>query len=235
MKIFKKKIEKQKKKGKLIVIDGIDGSGKTTQKELLKKELELNGFQTETLHFPRHGEPTAFLVDKYLKGDFGDLNPYATSVLYAVDRFEASETIKVWLEEGKIVLLDRYVSANAGHQGGKIKDEIERMKFFKWLDNLEYSIFNLPKPDLNIILSMPYMTAYKLIEQRKSTGSHIDTIHEKSLTHLRLAEEVFAQIARIFPNTKMISCVEDKNILSEQEIHNKVWELVRRIALKDLK
>jgi dTMP kinase len=229
---FGKKISKSL--GKLIVIDGIDGSGKSTQRELLKQELELNGFKTESIHFPRHGQPTAFLVDEYLKGKYGEVNAYAGSIFYAIDRFDAKEQIQTWLNQGKIVLSDRYVTANAGHQGCKIADEAERLKFFKWLDNLEYNIFGLPKPDLNIVLNMPYMTAHKLIQSRKSEENWIDSVHEKNLTHLRLAQNVYLQIAQLFPNTKIVECVEGKNLLSQNVVHNQVWELVRRIAIKDL-
>jgi dTMP kinase len=102
------------------------------------------------------------------------------------------------------------------------------------LDNLEYNIFGLPKPDLNIVLNMPYMTAHKLIQSRKSEENWIDSVHEKNLTHLRLAQNVYLQIAQLFPNTKIVECVEGKNLLSQNVVHNQVWELVRRIAIKDL-
>jgi len=217
------------------VLDGIDGSGKSTQFDLLKKELELSGFAVEVIKFPRHGKPTAFMVDEYLKGSYGELNSYAASIFYATDRFDASSTIKNWLEEGKIVLSDRYVVANAGHQGSKIKDPAERLKFFKWLDNLEYNIFGIPKPDLNIILNMPAMNAFGLLRGRKGKADHKDNMHEINLTHLRQAQEAYVQIARLFPSTKMVECLVGKDVLSPKEIHNKVWELVRRIALKDFK
>ena len=224
---------KASKPGKLIVIDGIDGSGKSTQLDLLKQELEVNGFKTESIHFPRHGQPTAYLVDEYLKGKYGEVNAYAGSIFYAIDRFDAKAQIQEWLKQGKIVLSDRYVTANAGHKGCKILEEAERLKFFKWLDNLEYNIFGLPKPDLNIILNMPYMSAHKLISARKTKNNHFDNLHETNLTHLRLAQNVYLQIAQLFPNTKIVECVEGKNILSQSATHNQVWELVRRIALKD--
>lgn len=229
---FRRK-KKSKPYGKLIVLDGIDGSGKSTQLEMLKDELVKSGFETETIHFPRHGEPTAYLVDQYLKGAYKDLNAYAASIFYAVDRFAASAQIKKWLEEGKLVLSDRYVIANAAHQGCKIGDLVERLKFFKWLDNLEHKIFGLPKPDLNIILNMPYLSAHKLLNLRKTKPDHIDKVHQKSLTHLRLAQAVYLQIAELFPNTKLVEGVEGNNLLPPLEIHNKVWDLVRRIALKD--
>lgn len=230
---FRRK-KRQKPRGKLIVLDGIDGSGKSTQLLLLENTLKAEGFAVEKIHFPRHGAPTAFLVDQYLKGAYKDLNPYAASIFYAVDRFDASSVIKNWLSEGKIVISDRYVTANAGHQGCRIVDEAERLKFFKWLDHLEHHIFGLPKPDLNVILNMPYLPAHKLLNSRSSLKEKKD-IHEKSLTHLRLAQGVYLQLAQLFPNTKLVECVEGKNILPPQEVHNKVWELVRRIALKDIK
>ena len=234
MKLPFRKKKKAKPYGKLIVIDGIDGSGKSTQLEILEKELKANGFEVEKIHFPRHGQPSAFMVDQYLKGAYVEVNPYAASIFYAQDRFEESPAIRKWLGEGKIVLCDRYVTANAGHQGCKINDETERLKFFKWLDNLEYNIFALPKPDLNIILNMPYLSAHKLLASRQQVKAKKD-IHETNLTHLRLAQSVYLQIARLFPNTKMVECVQEKKVLTQVEIHNKVWELVRRIALKDFK
>lgn len=233
MKLSFAKKSKQVNLGKLIVIDGIDGSGKSTQLELLKQELEVNGFKTETIHFPRHGQPTAYLVDEYLKGYYGEVNAYAGSIFYAVDRFDAKAQIKEWLQAGKMVLSDRYVTANAGHQGCKLLEEAERLKFFKWLDNLEYNIFGLPKPDLNIILNMPYMSAHQLIQSRKSKDNWADSMHEKNLTHLRLAQNVYLQIAQLFPNTKIVECMVGKSILPAGEIHNSIWELVRRIVLKD--
>ncbi len=233
MKFAFRKKKKTKPQGKLIVIDGIDGSGKSTQLELLRQELQLAGHKTEAIKFPRHSQVTAYFVDEYLKGLYGDLNPYAASIFYAIDRFEASRTIKNWLEDGKIVLSDRYVVANAGHQGSRISDAAERLKFFKWLDNLEYNIFGIPKPDLNIILNMPAMTAHRLLKNRRTDEKHTDNMHQRSLTHLRQAQESYVQIAKLFPNTKMIECLVGKNVISSTEIHNKAWELVRRIALKD--
>lgn len=222
-------------KGRFVVIDGIDGSGKSTQLQLLKDELLASGYEVEDLHFPQHGQYSATMVDAYLAGKFGDLNPYAASVFYALDRFEAREKISSWLNAGKIVLCDRYVTANAGHQGGKINDEIERLKFFKWLDNLEFGIFGLPKPDLNIILNVPAVAALKLLNFRPKTLDHEDVLHEKNIDHLKQSSLVYEQIAKLFSATKLIVCVENNQLLSPQEIHNKVWEMVRRIALKDFK
>lgn len=224
-----------KNPGRFIVLDGIDGSGKSTQLQYLAAELSQTGYQIETIHFPRHGNESAVMVDNYLAGKYGQLEPQAASIFYAVDRFDAAQTIRQWLKEGKIILCDRYVTANAAHQGGKIEDHTERLKFFKWLDNLEYGIFGIPKPDLNIILNVPPEAAIQMIKLRKNDQKHKDNMHETSLLHLQNSYKIYMEIANLFPNTKMVNCVENRELMLPDQIHNKVWELVRRIALKDFK
>ncbi|MCL5666884.1 MAG: deoxynucleoside kinase [Patescibacteria group bacterium] len=236
--------EEKKKKGaqagKLIVIDGTDGSGKTTQLNLLADELKLSGYRVEIADFPQYGTKSAGMIEEYLNGKYGQVAPRAASIFYAVDRFDASFKIRQWLEEGKIVVSNRYVTANAGHQGGKIPDHGERVRFFKWLDNLEYDIFSIPKPDLNIILHVPAEVAQKLVdlksvEHHEYTNGKKRDLHEADLQHLKNAEKTYLEIAKLFPNTKMVECVKDSELLPPEQIHNKVWELVRRIALKDFK
>jgi len=231
---FGKSKKTQIPRGRFIVLDGIDGSGKSTQLRLLEEELKVTGFTTENIHFPQHGQPSAALVDEYLSGKHGSLNPYATSIFFAVDRFEAKKTIEQWVTQGKIVLCDRYVTSNAGHQGGKISDEIERVKYFKWLDNLEYNIFGIPKPDLNIILNVDAHTATKRLKERSANSNHVDNMHEKDLKHLQNSHQVYKEIAKMFPNTKLVECSVNGQWLTPEQIHNKVWDLVRRIVLKDL-
>ncbi len=158
-------------RGKLIVLDGIDGAGKATQTQLLKKTLEENGYQVAMADFPQYGKPSAAPLEAYLNGAYGaDLNAYAASTFYAIDRFAASTEIRQWLDAGTIVISNRYVSANAGHQGGKIDDKFERLKFYKWLDHLEYAVFGIPKPDLTVILHITAKQAQTLIGQ-KSGGN----------------------------------------------------------------
>ena len=232
--------QSEPQKGRFIVIDGTDGSGKATQTQLLIEELKLGGHKVEMADFPQYGQKSAGLVEDYLNGKYGQVSPQAASIFYAVDRFDASFKIKQWLEEGKIVVANRYVTANAGHQGGKIADDIDRMKFFRWLDNLEYTIFNIPKPDLNIILHMPAEMAQKLVDKKSSdvrkyaNGKKRD-LHEADLLHLQNAEKVYMEISKLFPNTKLVECVSGGQLLTPPEVSNKVWELVRRIALKDYK
>ncbi len=229
MALLSRKKAKPIEPGKLIVIDGIDGSGKSTQFNLLKETLELAGYKVQTIKFPRHGQQPAYSVNRYLDGDYGQLNAYAASIFYAVDRFDASSQLKKWLEEGNIVLVDRYVTANAGHQGGKIEDKIERLKYFKWVNDLEHKIFNIPKPDLNIILHVPAGVAQTLITKKKGKKD----LHEADLQHLKNAERSFVEIAKLFPNTRLVKSAIDGHMLSPKRIHSQVWELVRRIVLRN--
>src|SRR3989338_3647825 len=142
-------------KGKLIVIDGTDGSGKATQTKLLVDRLNRENHPTVTISFPQYGAKSAGPLEAYLAGKYGSANevgPYRASILYAVDRYDASARISEDLGNGKIVVADRYVLSNMGHQGGKIAGEQERRKFYAWEDELEHELFHIPRPDLNIIL-----------------------------------------------------------------------------------
>lgn len=240
MKFGKNKKAASVQKGRFIVIDGTDGSGKATQTDLLVNELKVNGYPVEMTDFPQYGTKSAGLIEEYLNGKYGQVGPEAASIFYAIDRFDASFKIRQWLAEGKIVISNRYVTANAGHQGGKISDDIDRLKYFKWLDNLEYNIFNIPKPDLNIILHMPAEMAQKLVDKKSAaTRTYVNgkkrDLHEADIHHLKNAEKVYLQIAKLFPNTKLVECIYQGKLLSPGDVHNKVWELVRRIALKDIK
>ncbi len=226
--------------GKLIVLDGTDGSGKTTQTKLLVEELTTAGYPVEMADFPQYGKKSAGLVEEYLNGKYGQVGPKAASIFYAIDRFDAAFQIRQWLAEGKIVVSNRYVTASAGHQGGKIADSIDRRNYFRWLNDLEYEIFAIPKPDLNIILHVPAEMAQELVDkksqaERAYAGGKKRDLHEEDLEHLKSAEQVFIEIANLFPNTKLVECVQKGALLTPQEVHNKVWELVRRIVLKNMK
>ncbi len=219
--------------GKFIVIEGTDGTGKTTQIKLLAETLANYNYDGVIFDFPQYTNVSSALLDNYLKGVYGQLNPEAASILYAVDRFDASFSVREHLAEGKIVLANRYVTSNAGHQGAKIADAQERVKFFKWLDHLEYNTFNIPKADLTIILHLPVEMTVELMKQGNKDKGTVPDIHETDLEHLRRAEQVYLEIAELFPNTKLVECSEDGKLLNPQEIHVKIWELVRRIVLKN--
>jgi dTMP kinase len=227
----------KKKKGLFIVLDGTDGSGKATQAGLLIKRLREKDYKVEQIDFPQYGKKSAVLVEEYLNGKYGkarEVGPYRASVFYACDRYVASARIEKWLKDGRIVICNRYVTANMGHQGGKIKDGKERKKFFKWLYDLEYNIFSVPKPDINLILHVNIAVAQKMIDLKKKRnylkGKEKD-IHESDLGHLRDAEKAYLEITRIFPDISLIECMSKGKIMSREKINDIIWsKLKRRLA-----
>lgn len=220
--------------GKFIVIDGTDGSGKTTQFNLLVDKLKAEGFAVEVADFPQYNTKSAGLVEEYLSGKYGsadEVTPYQSSIFYAVDRYDASFKIRQWLKDGKIVVANRYVSASLGHQGGKIENQLERKVFFNWLYELEYKLFNIPKPDLSLILHVEAEIAQKLAANRHRedwVGKTRD-IHEENLNHLQKAEQVYLEIAQTFPDFKLIKCTREGEIMSREEIHDLVWIYANQI------
>ncbi|HYF05304.1 MAG TPA: thymidylate kinase [Patescibacteria group bacterium] len=220
--------------GKLIVIDGTDGSGKKTQTELLYKELTTHKLPVKSISFPQYGQSSAKLIEAYLAGELEVTNPYAAATLYAYDRFAAKNQIKEWLSEGYIVLADRYTLSNCAHQGGKIPALEDRIKFVKWVENLEYGIFEIPRPDLSIILHVPAEISYELVKKNAHKTGAAKDIHEDDIIHLKNAELVYMQLAKIMPRTSIIHCVQDGTLLSIQEIQNKIWQIIYRYVLKNM-
>lgn len=226
-------------KGKFFVFEGIDGSGKSTQVKLLAENLQQKGYGIERLHFPQHEEKSAGLVDEYLSGKYGEadeVGPYVASVFYACDRYDASFKIRKWLDEGKIVLSDRYLVSNVGHQGGKIKDKGAWEKYVAWLYDLEYSIFKIPKPDYTFVLKTSHDMAFNLVgrltdnERRDKKESYLSgkkDIHERNAGHLADALRSYMWVAEHFPEEfKVVECMGDKGMLPPEEIHRKVLKLV---------
>jgi len=222
--------------GKLIVITGIDGSGKTVQTKLLCEQLLKEGHPVVNTDFPQYGKTFfADMVTKYLNGELGSadsVSPYLASLLYAGDRWEAKEQINNWLKDGKIIVSNRYVCDNAAHQGGKIASPAEKEKFYKWLDKLEYHVFAIPRADLNILLYVPAEIAYQLIEkkeQRAYLAGKKKDIHEEDINHMRYAQQTFMEIAKGKKDWVTIDCTKNGAMLSEQMIAEKVWHVVQNI------
>ncbi|MFH0956033.1 MAG: deoxynucleoside kinase [Candidatus Falkowbacteria bacterium] len=212
--------------GKLIVIDGIDGSGKATQTKFLAERLKRAGLTVETIAFPRHGNKSAGFVSEYLSGKYGGANEvdsYQASLFYALNRYDASFQIREWLNQGRIVIADRYVTANMGHQGGKITNPLERKLFFDWLYRLEYEILNIPKPDLNIFLQLNSDIARRLIDGRNMINQDI---HEKDSDHLKHTEEAFMQITKDYPDFILIECASDGQMLEREQISDLIWRQI---------
>ncbi len=216
------------------MIEGTDGSGKGTQTDILVDKLKNVGKEVEQISFPQYGEPSAFLVEQYLNGKYGsasEVSPEKASILYAVDRFAASDKIKKWLDEGKIVIANRYVASNMGHQGGKIKDVAERKKYFDWNYNLEYNILEIPRPSVNIILHVTPEISQQLVDmkdKREYLGDKKRDIHEDDINHLRDAESAYLQIAEMYPEFKLIECVKNEKMLSKEQIHGIIWEEIQK-------
>ena len=220
--------------GKFIVIDGTDGSGKTTQLQLLVGKLQAEGYNVEIADFPQYNTKSAGMVEEYLSGKYGsadDVSPYAASLFYAVDRFDASFQIREWLKQGKIVVSNRYISSNFAHQGGKIDNALERKLFFNWLSEIEYKIFNIPKPDLYLILHVDAEISQKLAQerQREDWKGKTKDIHEDSLHHLKKAEKAYLDIAQNLPDFRLIKCTRNGEIMSREDIHYLIWLYTNRI------
>lgn len=220
-------------KGVFIVIDGTDGSGKATQSRLLVERLKDEGFGVATFSFPQYNTKSAGPTEEYLAGKYGsaaEVGPYRGSIFYAVDRYDASFKIRVALAEGKVVVSDRYVGSNLGHQGGKIHEAEERLKFFHWNDGLEHNLFGIPRPDINIVLHVPPEISQKLADSGAKKGVSHD-IHESNFQHLKDAETAYLEIVKLFENFKLVECIEDDEYLPPKKIHEKIWQIINPLLI----
>ena len=224
-------------KGKLIVIDGIDGSGKATQVRLLAERLKKEKVKVKTTEFPNYEENFfGGLIGEYLAGAYGDfsvIDPRVGSVLYAADRFESKERINKWLSEGFTVLIDRYASANQIHQGGKIKDIKERKKFLSWLDEMEFSVFKIPKPDLVVYLDVPYEVSKSwlekkiLLKKKKYLKGRVD-VAEENLTYLKNSRESALLLAKQNKNWSKVTCCKGMVCMSPEQVHDEVFATINK-------
>jgi len=215
-------------RGKLFVIDGGDGTGKTKQTQLLVERGVKEGKPFGTLSYPRYETKTGIVVKAYLNGEMGpplDIPAEKASMLYAVDRWASfMEGDFKPLDEGVNMVANRYSGSNMGHQGSKIDDPAKRTAFFKWNDELEHEFFGIPRPDLNIVLHVPADISISLIDSR---GNAKDG-HE-NVEHLRRAEATYLELARTFPGFVLIECVRDGKLLPPEEIHELVWAEVSKV------
>ena len=226
------------KRGKFIVIDGSDGSGKATQTSLLVRRLKKEKIKVKKIDFPRYD--TNFfgeLIGECLAGKYGDfiaVNPHIASVLYAADRWESSKKIESWLKSGHTVIADRYVSANQIHQGGKILDEKERSKFLHWLDTMEHKIFKIPRPNAIIYLHMPVQLSLDLLQKnnlstkKKYLNGQKDQAENNPL-YLSNSQTSAVSIVRKNNNWYQVECTGQTDIKSKEEIHTLVFDKVKGI------
>src|SRR3989344_8126394 len=218
--------------GSFIVIEGSDGSGKTTQYRLLSERLRAVGYDVVTFDFPRYDEPSGYFVRQYLNGEYGpaaQINPYTSSLFFALDRFAAAKSIQQALSEGKVVLSNRYTGSNMAHQGSKFASEAEQRGFFVWADSLEFQLLGIPRPDLNIFLRVPAETSYELIK-KKAKRSYTDKVrdeHEADPVHLKKSVAAYDLLCRLFPKDYVaIDCTENDGIADIATINDRIWQII---------
>jgi dTMP kinase len=226
---------------KLFVIEGVDGSGKSTQLNLLRDFLTGEGYKCEYLHFPRTDSPFfGELIARFLRGEFGSLNdvdPYLVAMLYAGDRRDAAETIRRWLNDKKIVLLDRYTYSNVAYQCAKLEKMDEQERLMNWILRLEFEHFAIPVPDLNIFLDVPFsFTEKKLLSKR--IGDNRDylngnkDIHEDSLDLQRKVREIYLRVASAGNHMIIVNCFGSDGLMQPPgKISLNILELIRNLKL----
>lgn len=224
-------------KGRIIVIEGTDCSGKETQSKLLEKYLNSNGINCIRMSFPAYDTPTGKIVGgpylgkeeicpSYFEDGSADVDPYISCLYYAADRKYNIEKVNKYIDDGYIVILDRYTTSNMAHQGGKIEDSEERFNMYQWIDKLEYWLLKLPKPDITIFLHMPYTSSCELKKNRKSLDGN-----EKSETHLKNAEKAYIELSELY-NWDRIECVESDRIKSIEEISSEIINMLKEKGIK---
>ena len=217
--------------GKLIVIEGTDGSGKSTQFRLMSQRLEQDGVAFKHIVFPRYSEESSALIRMYLGGQFGskpsDVNAYAASSFYAVDRYASYKMDwGKWYEDGGLVLSDRYTTSNAVHQASKEQGE-NRQAFLKWLYDFEYDKLGLPRPDLTIYLDVPTGFTEKMLRGREQATNTSADIHEKDMAYLATCRKSGKEAAEFYGWT-VIQCVKDGQMRSIEDIHNEIYAAVKQ-------
>lgn len=216
--------------GKLIVFEGTDGSGKSTQFARLCQHLEQEGKAFQRLVFPQYDKPSSALLRMYLNGEFGshpeDVNPYAASTFYAVDRYASWKQVwGAYYQQGGLVLSDRYTTSNAVHQASKAPEQ-ERGAFFEWLADFEYNKLGLPRPDLVIYLDMPTEKAVENLRRRESATHTKGDIHEVDTAYLALCHETAQQAADHY-GWRRVACTDGAgNLRTVEDLHREIWDLV---------
>ena len=216
--------------GKLIVIEGTDGSGKSTQFGLLTTRLEEDGHTFQKLVFPQYAEPSSALIRMYLGGEFGskpsDVNAYAASAFYAVDRYASYKKVwGQWYEEGGLIVSDRYTTSNAVHQASK--EPVEKQgEYLKWLYEFEYDRLGLPRPDLTIYLDVPTDFTEQMMRKREADTHTSADIHEQDMEYLATCRRTGKAAAEYYGWT-VIQCVRDGAMRSIEDIHEEIYRLCK--------
>lgn len=219
-------------KGKFIVIEGTDCSGKETQTNLLLSRLQQDGVKVEKVTFPMYDTPTGRIVcgpylgkksvcDGYFEEGAANVDPKVAALYFVADRIYNKDKITNLINNGTNVLSDRYIESNMAHQGGKILDKEKRFEMYKWLEELEYGLGDLPKPDATVLLYVPYQYALELKKNREELPDQ----HETSEEHLKNAEEAYLELANRNSHI-IINCVDNNKMRSIEDIHEEIYNKV---------
>lgn len=210
-------------KGKLVVIEGIDGSGKSTQVKLLSEKLQAQNITFETISFPRYKDNLyGQLIRRYLEGEFGGVdkvNPYFIALAYAGDRMLAKTLMEQWLSEGKMVIANRYTPSSFAHLGANLPEE-QRTEFIDWVKRLEYQTNGIPEADFTILLTID-----PSLGQKNVAGRHKD-IHEEDLKHLQEAHRIYLGLAEKMGNWYVVDCMKGDQMRSPQDIYQEIVEIL---------
>lgn len=219
--------------GKLIAIEGTDGSGKHTQVMRLSQHLYALGYSVRDVSFPNYGAPYCSLVEMYLHGEFGknpeDVGPYVASTFFAEDRYASFKVD--WGKnyvDGDIILSDRYTVSNAIHQGAKIFDMADRLKYISWLFDFEFNLLGLPKPDKVIYLQVPWAVTLTLLSKSQDKTKVAGDIHESNTAYLKACADNALAIAKHY-DWDIIDCSDNGRLRSVEDIHKDVLTLVQTI------
>ena len=221
-------------KGKVIVIEGTDCSGKETQSKLLEKNLKKLGKKCKRFDFPMYNTPTGKIVggaylgkpeifESFFKEGAVNVDSHVASLYYAADRKYNIPEIEKYIEKGYYVILDRYISSNQAHQGSKILDDDDRFDMYQWIDKLEYWLLKLPKPDITIFLHVPFENTIELRKNR----DFIDE-HEKSEDHLKNAEKAYIELSELY-NWNRIECIKNNKLRSIDDISKEILEIIKNM------
>ena len=217
-----------------VVIEGLDGSGKSTQIKMLRSYLELNNVKYQYLHFPRTDSPVyGDLISRFLRGELGEnnsINPYLIALIYAGDRANAADMLRKWKEEGYFILADRYVLSNIAYQGAKISLREDQIKLKNWILELEYKYNNIPVPDVNIFLDVPFKFTEKQLTKTRSgedrnylLGNR--DIHEEDLEFQKRVREIYLSLSAEQNDLKVINCYSSEGIILTPD---KIFEKIKK-------
>lgn len=225
-----------------IVLEGLDGAGKSTQIKLLRELFASRGIESEYVHFPRFDSPVfGELIARFLRGELGSVesvDPYIVALLFAGDRADMAPQIRAWQAEGKVVIVDRYVYSNIGYQCAKLATKEQRAKLKQWILDTEYGYYNIPRPDLSLFLDVPFsFTAKSLTEQRSGDDrAYLNgekDIHESSLDLQQMVRNVYLEAAKSDDALQVINCSNAEGGMdTPQGIFSRIAEVVTPLLNK---